>query len=76
MDRLQDVFKGEPRWHWRQIEEVLCDDDLGYGNFPAHRDIKTVGDLLRIGEAGMTIRFREIDPAIWAWLFEQMGVKS
>lgn len=74
MDRLDELLNGvEPQWHLREIERVLCEEDLGYGLFPKCRDVQKVGDLKRIGAEALKIRFRELDPAIWDWLFERLG---
>jgi hypothetical protein len=52
---------------------VLLEEDWSEGVFlPLHRDIQNIGDLLRIGAPGLSMRFREVEPAIWEWLIEQL----
>jgi len=76
VDRLADVVRGGPNWHMREIERVLVDEDWGDGSFPTYRDIQTVGDIMRIGAAGLSMRFREVDPEIWKWLIEKLEATS
>jgi hypothetical protein len=74
VDRLEELLKcAEPQWHSRQIIGALCEEDWGDGSFPKFKDIQTVADIHRIGAAGLKMRFREVDPAIWDWLFEKLG---
>lgn len=72
VDRLAEILKGGPEWHIRVIDQVLLEEDLGYGGFPAHKDISNVGDILRVGADGLAIRFREVDPQIWRWICEEL----
>jgi hypothetical protein len=69
---LSEIVKRGPHWHIREIDGVLLDEDLGDGTFPKFKDIERVGDILRLGAAGLKIRFREVDPAIWDWLIEAL----
>lgn len=56
----------------REVNRVLISEDFGDGCYPNYRDIEHVGDILRIGAAGLAIRFRETDPAIWVWLLDKL----
>lgn len=73
MDRITDIlFKSQPQWHLRQVESVLCEEDWGDGAIPMHKDINTVGDVLRIGAPALAMRFREVDPDVWEWFIEEL----
>jgi hypothetical protein len=72
IDRLDEVLKVPSEWNIRVLNSVLCEEDLGYGSFLKYRDLKVIGDLLRVGNAGLKMRFREVDPLTWDWLFEQL----
>jgi hypothetical protein len=72
IDRLDEVLKVPGEWNIRVLNSVLCEEDLGYGSFLKYRDLKVVGDLLRVGCAGLKMRFREVDPLTWDWLFERL----
>jgi hypothetical protein len=54
------------------LNSVLLEEDYGYGGFLKYRDLKVIGDLLRVGNAGLKMRFREVDPLTWDWLFEKL----
>jgi hypothetical protein len=69
---LSEIIKSTPQWHIREVDRALVDEDLGDGSFPKFKDIDKVGDILRIGAAGLAIRFREVDPEIWKWLIESL----
>jgi hypothetical protein len=74
VDRLDEILlRVSPQWHVRAVIDVLTEEDLGYGSFPKYRDIHTVGDVVRIGAEKLSMRFREVDPAIWEWLIEKLG---
>ena len=66
------LHASNPKWHIREIDEVLLDEDWGDGVYPRYRDIETVGDILRIGSAALSMRFREVDPGIWVWLLNEL----
>jgi hypothetical protein len=68
--------RAAPKWHLREITRVLVEEDFGDGGYPMHKDIKSVADILRIGEAALAMRFREVDPAIWTWLFEELKARD
>lgn len=72
VEKLDELIKGGPQWHLRSVNQVLMEEDWGDGSYPLHRDVSKVGDLLRIGADGLSIRFREVDPEIWKWLIEQL----
>jgi hypothetical protein len=72
IDRLDEILKVPGEWNIRVLNSVLLEEDFGYGNFLKHRDLRVVGDLLRVGNAGLKMRFREVDPLTWDWLFEKL----
>ena len=69
---MGEIIKTSEKWHIREVDSVLVDEDWGDGGFPLHRDIRTVGDILRIGEAGLSMRFREVNPETWRWLISEL----
>lgn len=73
VDRLPELLhKSDPQWHVREVMSVLVEEDWGDGSVPKYRELSTVGDLLRSGASGLAMRFREVDPAIWSWLMEEL----
>lgn len=69
---MDEILKRGGSWELRSIYGALLDDDWGDGYFPLHRDIQNVGDILRIGAAGLSMRFREVGPEIWQWLIDEL----
>lgn len=77
VERLDELLiHVEPKWHLRQVMDVLVTENWGEGAFPNHKDISRVGDILRLGSAGLSIRFREVDPSIWQWLIEELEARQ
>lgn len=72
IDRLDEIIKSTEKWHLRSVYSALLDEDWGDGFFPIYRDIQNVGDILRIGSAGLKMRFREVDPVTWQWLIDEL----
>jgi hypothetical protein len=72
IDRLDQFIKRSGSGDLRSIYRVLLEEDWGDGHFPQHRDIQKVGDLLRIGADGLSIRFRDVDPLVWGWLLDEL----
>jgi hypothetical protein len=69
---LDEIIKSTEKWHLRSVYGALLEEDWGDGFTPMHRDIQTVGDILRIGPTALSMRFREVDPLTWVWLFEEL----
>jgi len=72
---LDEVLKSGGSWELRSVYRALLEEDWGDGYFPMHRDIQTVGDILRIGAPGLSMRFREVGPDIWQWLIEELEAR-
>jgi hypothetical protein len=72
IDRLDEIIKSTEKWHLRSVYGALLEEDWGDGYMPMHRDIQTVGDIIRIGSAGLSMRFREVDPVTWQWLIDEL----
>ena len=80
VDRLEDIVNGPNRWCVAAVKGVLIeefasqyDDELHYATFAIHKDLSTVGDLLRAGAPALSARFREVDPLAWTTLIEHLA---
>ena len=73
VDRLEEVlYKSEPQWQLRAVVDVLVEDLYSDGYCPKYEDLRTVGQLMKAGPDKLSLRFREVDPEIWKWLFEEL----
>lgn len=69
------VNNNQDRDHRAKLYDALIDNRYTDGEWPKHKQVETVGDLIKLGRDGLAQLCPSLDNASIEWLMAHLGVK-